>query len=111
MPFSEQFRFGGRTMLYGTRENRFVGRKYFNSSFEIRYRMPTKNYINTHFSIRYDLGQMQLNPETPFDVDEFVSGFGVGIIIETPIGPASIEWGINSENVERIYITAGYDIN
>ncbi len=111
MPFSEQFRFGGRTMLYGTRENRFVGRKYFNSSFEIRYRMPTKNYFNTHFSLRYDLGQMIRNPETPFDVDEFVSGYGIGIILETPIGPASVEWGKNSENVERIYITAGYDIN
>jgi len=111
MPFSEQFRLGGRTMLYGTRENRFVGRKYFNSSVELRYRMPTKNYFNTHFLIRYDLGQMQLNPETPFDVDEFVSGYGGGIILETPFGPASIEWGRNSQNIERIYITAGYDIN
>ena len=111
LPFSEQFRFGGRTMLYGTRENRFVGRKYFNTSFELRYRMPTKNYFNTHFSIRYDLGQMQKNPETPFDVDEIVFGYGGGIILETPFGPASIEWGRNSENVERIYITAGYDIN
>lgn len=111
MPFSEQFRFGGRTMLYGTRENRFVGRKYFNSSIELRYRMPTKNYFNTHFSIRYDLGQMQQNPDTPFDVDKFVSGYGAAIILETPFGPASIEWGKSSESVERLYITLGYDIN
>ena len=111
MPFSQQFRFGGRTMLYGTRENRFVGRKYFNSSFELRYRMPTKNYFNTHFSIRYDIGQMRRNPETPFDVEEFITGYGGGIILETPFGPASIEWGRNSENVERLYISVGYDIN
>ena len=98
-------------MLYDTRENRFVGRKYFNSSIELRYRMPTKNYFNTHFSIRYDLGQMQQNPDTPFDVDKFVSGYGSAIILETPFGPASIEWGKSSESVERLYITLGYDIN
>ena len=98
-------------MLYGTRENRFVGRKYFNSSFELRYRMPTKNYFNTHFSIRYDIGQMRRNPETPFDVEEFITGYGGGIILETPIGPASIEWGRNSEKIERLYISVGYDIN
>ena len=98
-------------MLYGSRENRFVGRKYINSSFEIRYRMPTKNYFNTHFSLRYDIGQMHKNIETPIEFDQFISGYGGGIILETPFGPASIEFGRNSEKVERLYITAGYDLN
>lgn len=110
LPFSEQFRLGGRSMLYGTRESRFVARKLFHASLEIRYRMPVNSFVNTHFSLRYDVGQAVRNPETPFSVDDFISGYGGAMIIETPIGPAGIEWGRSSEGINRLYITAGYDI-
>ena len=109
LPFSEQFRLGGRSMIYGTRESRFVARKLFHASFELRYRMPVNSFVNTHFSLRYDVGQAVSNPETPFSIDDFISGYGGALIIETPIGPASIEWGRSSEGLSRFYITAGYD--
>ena len=110
LPFSEQFRLGGRSMIYGTRESRFVARKLFHTSLEIRYRMPVNSFVNTHFSFRYDIGQAVGNPETPFSIDDFISGYGGALIIETPIGPASLEWGRSSENISRFYITAGYDL-
>lgn len=109
LPFSEQFRLGGRSMIYGTRENRFVARKLFHTSFEIRYRMPVNSFVNTYISLRYDVGQAVGNPETPFSIDDFISGYGGALIIETPIGPAGIEWGRSSEGIERLYITAGYE--
>ena len=110
-PFSEQFRLGGRKTFYGTRENRFVGRKFIYSSYELRYRLPVKNYFNIHFSLRYDFGKSLTNPETAFSFGNFVSGYGGAVIFETPIAPASIEWGKSSEGTERVYITAGYDFN
>ena len=110
-PFSEQFRLGGRKTFYGTRENRFVGRKYLHSSYELRYKLPVRNYFNIHFSIRYDFGRSLRIPDTPFLFENFVSGYGGAIIFETPIAPATVEWGKSSEGTERVYITAGYDFN
>ena len=92
MPLSEQFRLGGREMLYGTREDDRRGRQMLLVNLEYRYKLPFRVVFDSYISARYDLGTISDVPEQ-IKIKEFRHGIGAELGVDTPIGPAAFGVG------------------
>jgi outer membrane protein assembly factor BamA len=92
MPFGEQFRLGGREMMFGTREDDRRGRQLLLFNLEYRFRFPFQILFDTYFHLRYDLGTISEIPEQ-IKFSAFRHGVGAEISLDTPIGPGSVGAG------------------
>ena len=114
MPFSENFRLGGLNNFYGLRENELFGRQLVNVNVEYRYKLPLhfnrKNFIlkNSYLSMRYDFGGIWKNPSVVFSSEDFFSGFGVNLGVETLFGPMHIAYGRTTEGHSAFYFSLGF---
>ena len=113
MPFSENFRLGGLKDFYGLYENEMFGRQLVNLNIEYRYKLPLhfsrKNFIlkNSYISMRYDFGGIWKNPSVVFSSEDFFSGAGIDLGVETLFGPMHIAYGRTTENQSAIYFSLG----
>ena len=87
MPLGQQFRFGGREVLFGLREDDRRGRQLILFNLEYRYRLPVNILFETYLRLRYDLGSISEQPED-FKLSTFKHGLGAEIAFDTPVGPA-----------------------
>jgi NTE family protein len=87
MPLGEQFRLGGRDMLFGTREDERRGRQLLLLNLEFRYRLPFRILFDSYLRFRYDLGTISKVPEE-IKLNTLRHGIGLELAIDTPIGPA-----------------------
>ncbi|MDH4071202.1 MAG: BamA/TamA family outer membrane protein, partial [Ignavibacteria bacterium] len=92
MPFGEQFRLGGREMLFGTREDDKRGRQVLLFNLEYRYLLPFQILFDTYLHLRYDIGTISEIPEQ-IKFSSFRHGVGAEIALDTPIGPGSLGAG------------------
>jgi NTE family protein len=92
MPLSEQYRFGGRDMFFGLREDDRRGRQFLLLNMEFRYRLPFKILFDTYVRARYDLGMISKVPEE-IKLSSLLHGIGLELAIDTPIGPAYFSAG------------------
>jgi len=92
MPFGEQFRLGGREMMFGTREDDRRGRQLLLLNMEYRFFFPFQILFDTYLRIRYDLGTISEIPEQ-IKLSAFRHGIGAELALDTPIGPGSIGAG------------------
>ncbi len=115
MPFSENFRLGGLNDFYGLHENQLFGRQLVNLNVEYRYKLPLhfnrKNFIlkNSYISMRYDFGGIWKNPSVVFSSEDFFSGVGINLGVETLFGPMHIAYGRTSEEQSAFYFSLGFN--
>jgi NTE family protein len=92
LPITEQFSLGGQESFYGLREDNSRGRQLVVASLEYRYQPPFKIFFDTYFTARYDLGSIWSNA-AEIHLQDLRHGIGVGLALDTPIGPAEIAVG------------------
>lgn len=115
MPFSENFRLGGLNTFYGLHENQYYGRQLVTMNMEYRYRLPwhfgKDNFIlkNTYFSLRYDFGGIWKKPALVFTSDDFFSGIGANLGVETIFGPLHLAYGQTTRGQSMLYFSLGFN--
>jgi NTE family protein len=92
LPITEQFSLGGQESFYGLREDNSRGRQLVVASLEYRYQPPFKIFFDTYFTARYDLGSIWSNA-AEIHLQDLRHGIGVGLALDTPIGPAEFAVG------------------
>jgi outer membrane translocation and assembly module TamA len=43
------------------------------------------------------------------DLEDMIWGWGVGWGLKTPLGPVEFSWGRNTDKLEEIYFSIGYE--
>jgi len=92
MPFSQQFRLGGRESFFGLREDDQRGRQLLLLNFEYRYFLPFRMLFDAYLRARYDLGTISAVPEE-IKFSTLRHGLGVELALDTPVGQASFGVG------------------
>lgn len=92
VPLSQQFSLGGEESFFGLREYDSRGRQIFVLNTEIRTLFPFKVLWDTYFRFRYDLGSIWPQQED-IRLRDFHHGIGIGLSLDTPIGPANFSIG------------------
>ncbi len=92
LPLSQQFSLGGEDSFFGLLENDSRGRQIFLINIEDRILLPLRFVWNTYFRLRYDFGSIWAE-QSAITLRDLHHGVGVGLAIDTPIGPASFSVG------------------
>jgi outer membrane protein assembly factor BamA len=92
LPLSQQFRFGGREMMFGTREDDQRGRQLILMNIEYRYALPVKILFDSYLRVRYDMGSISALPEE-IKFSSLHHGVGMELALQTPVGPAAFGAG------------------
>ncbi|HNV72629.1 MAG TPA: BamA/TamA family outer membrane protein, partial [Candidatus Ozemobacteraceae bacterium] len=105
VPVYDMFSVGGNDTVRGYREREFLGTKILYGNIEIRQRIA-KTFDIVAF---YDMGDawgLDYN-QTSKDFD-LKKGYGLGIRLQTPLGPVAIDHGISPDRGEgRTYFNFG----
>jgi len=109
LPFSENFRVGGLHSFYGLLDKELFGKQVVLMNFEYRYKLPFKEIADTYFSIRYDFGSVWQSPNLVVDAEDFFSGLGGYLGMDTFLGPLYIGWGKTSLGRENFYLSLGFN--
>ena len=90
MPLSQRFAVGGADTLRGYRDDQFKGNSMLRGTAE--YRFPIRNKVQG--VLFYDIGYAwDKRDQKNFDLDLMQSGYGVGLRINSPLGPIKLDWG------------------
>ncbi|KAA3615022.1 MAG: hypothetical protein D8M58_11260 [Calditrichaeota bacterium] len=108
LPFSENFRVGGLDSFYGLLENELFGKQIVIMNFEYRYKLPVKIISDTYASVRYDFGSVLQSPDLVVNSEDFFSGIGANIGIDTFLGPLFVGWGKTSLGRKSLYLSLGF---
>jgi NTE family protein len=92
MPFSQQFRLGGRENFFGLREDDSRGRQLLLLNLEWRYFLPFRILFDTYLRARYDLGTISSAPEE-IKFSGLRHGMGLELAFGTPVGQAAFGAG------------------
>jgi NTE family protein len=103
LPLSQQFSLGGENSFYGLYEDDSRGRQIFVINVEYRAFLPFRILWDTYFKMRYDFGSIWPQQEN-ISLRDLHHGLGIGIAIDTPVGPASFSVG-SSFYVRRDLLT------
>ena len=90
MPLSQRFAVGGGETLRGYRDDQFKGNSMLRGTAE--YRFPIRNKVQG--VIFYDIGYAwDKRDQHDFDLGLLESGYGIGVRINSPLGPIKLDWG------------------
>jgi NTE family protein len=92
LPITEQFSLGGQDSFFGLREDNARGRQLLVASLDYRYSVPFRLFFDTYVKARYDFGSIWVVPEQ-IKLGDLRHGIGVGLLFDTPIGPAEFAVG------------------
>jgi predicted acylesterase/phospholipase RssA len=108
LPFSENFRVGGLHDFYGLLDNELFGKQVVIFNFEYRYKLPFQILTDTYISGRYDLGSVWENPNLVINGDDFFTGLGGYLGMDTFLGPLYIGFGKSSLGRSTFYLSMGF---
>lgn len=90
MPLSQRFSVGGAETLRGYRDDQFKGNSMLRATAE--YRFPIRNKVQG--VLFYDIGYAwDKRDQHDFDLGLMESGYGIGVRINSPLGPIKLDWG------------------
>ncbi len=92
MPYPEFFFGGGMESFFGYGAEELLGRQIFVGSLGYRVDLPFSIFFDTYFFARYDIGNIWEKYED-IKLANLRHGLGLGIAIDTPIGPAKVALG------------------
>jgi len=108
IPFSEWFHLGGIDSFFGLNAYEIWGKKLYLGGLEYRYRLPVSSLFDLHFYFRYDIAAMTSETLHHISAEDFFPGYGGGVGVTTPLGPASIALGNSSKNGLITYFYFGW---
>ena len=94
--FSEWFRIGGLHDFIGLHDFELFGRQVIKANLEYRYLLPIQIISDIYLALRYDIGAIWENPDLVMKSEDFFSGIGGWIGINTILGPLYIGYGDTS---------------
>lgn len=99
IPESNQYKLGGQDTIRGYRDDQFRGNSMFLGTVEYRFPVVTKvqGAVFTDFGSAWDDG---------WGPDGFHKSIGVGLQIETPVGPLRLDFG-HGEDGNRTHFSVG----
>jgi outer membrane protein assembly factor BamA len=109
LPFSEFFRIGGPKSFMGFHQYELIGRQVIYTNLEYRYKTPVKLISDTYFGLRYDIGGIWETPDLVLTSEDFFSGIGVWLGIDTVLGPLKLHYGNSTLKDGIFYLSLGYD--
>ena len=90
LPLSQRFAVGGGDSLRGYKDDQFRGNSMLRGTAE--YRFPIRKKVQG--VIFYDIGYAwDKRDQRNFDLGLMESGYGVGLRINSPLGPIKLDWG------------------
>jgi outer membrane protein insertion porin family len=116
MPYQEKFGIGGADYLLGFPLAGYQRREFTGSDelgFSAAYRWMIKEYhLKAVKAVYLNLmGQAAnvWNSRDEISVDHLRTGFGIGLHLDTLIGPMRLDFGAGAQNRHTVYFSAGYD--
>ena len=90
LPLSQRFAVGGGDSLRGYKDDQFRGNSMLRGTAE--YRFPIRNKVQG--VVFYDIGYAwDKRDQHAFDLGLLESGYGIGLRINSPLGPIKLDWG------------------
>ncbi len=90
MPLSQRFSVGGGDTLRGYKDDQFRGNSMLRGTAE--YRFPIRNKVQG--VLFYDIGYAwDKRDQSDFDLSLMEYGYGIGVRINSPLGPIKLDWG------------------
>ena len=90
MPLSQRFSVGGADTLRGYKDDQFRGNSMLRGTAE--YRFPIRKKVQG--VVFYDIGYAwDKRDQSDFDLSLMEYGYGVGLRINSPLGPIKLDWG------------------
>jgi NTE family protein len=109
VPYSEWFRIGGLHDFIGLHEFEYFGRQVILANLEYRYFIPFESLTNIHLALRYDIAGIWEFPDLVLKSEDFFTGIGGWLGLNTLLGPLYIGYGKASNKEGVFYISVGYD--
>ena len=90
LPLSQRFSVGGADTLRGYKDDQFRGNSMLRGTAE--YRFPIRKKVQG--VLFYDIGYAwDKRDQSAFDLGLMESGYGIGLRINSPLGPIKLDWG------------------
>lgn len=111
LPPYEAFSIGGSNSVRGYNEGEVgAGRRYLQATAE--YRLPIFSFLGAAFFVDYatDFTSGDAVPGNPAGVRGKPGnglGYGIGVRIQSPLGPIRVDWGFNDQGDNRIHFGIG----
>lgn len=102
LSYFNKFRIGGQGTLRGYKDDQFRGDSMYIGSLEFRF--PLYNKVKG--AIFTDWGAVWDNKWVPDDFNDFHASIGVGVMVDTPVGPIRIDVGHGSQG-NRVHFNVG----
>jgi outer membrane protein insertion porin family len=103
MPLSQRFSMGGSDTLRGYEDDQFRGNSFLRGTME--YRMPIVKKVQGVLFV--DSGYAwDKRDETMFDMGLIKVGYGLGIRVNSPLGPIKLDYGIG-EDKKKFHFSFG----
>jgi outer membrane protein assembly factor BamA len=109
LPFSEFFRIGGPGSFMGFHQYELTGRQVIFANLEYRFRSPIRLLADTYVGLRYDIGGIWQTPDLVLTSEDFFSGLGGWLAIDTVLGPLQFSYGKSTLKDGIFYLSLGYE--
>jgi len=95
MPLSQRFSVGGSDTLRGYEDDQFRGNSMLRGTVE--YRMPVVDKVQAVVFADYGYA-WDKRYEDDFDFGEMKLGYGIGVRVNSPLGPIKLDYGIGEDD-------------
>jgi len=103
-PFFEYFELGDAIDFWGLRGDELRGNSFVKTGFELRLNPMAPVYIIAGISYG-----RTWEKDAKLRLEDMIWGWGAGWGIATPLGPIKLTWGRNTEKLEEVVFSVGYN--
>jgi len=103
-PFFEEFELGESINFWGFRGDERRGNSFAKAGVDLQLNPLDPLFMNMGLSYG-----RTWDKNAKLELEDMILGWGVGWGLKTPIGPVKFSWGRNTEKLEEIYFSIGYD--